>query len=579
MLAKNKCDDGEWKMKNGFFARSAFFHLPSSIVHLRFSLFLALAFFVAGCSPAGPRALRNGAKLLERGDYAAAVAQLKTAKTLLATNAQAWNYYGVACQHAGQFSNAALAYQSALKFDRDLMEAHYNIGCLWLEQGKPDAARMEFAAYTLRRGNVLEGWLKLGTAQLRAGDYLSAERSFGTAYSINTNNAEALNGIGLARVQRGKQNEAALYFAAAVRTHPGYAPALLNLATVEHQYLHDDAAALDNYRKYLALTPHSGDWAAVNALVQTLGQPVLIASANPPLANQIPAAVPETPTPRETKPAATAPSRPVQPARTPPVAWTNNPPPRATPSPPPEVVRVAPPETVITTAPETSAPPGMGAGRRSNANVSPRTSLNYPATGVTPLPESAPPTEVTPAPVRTVRPPSPVFPRYAYQSPRKPRAGDRNAAALAFAAAQKSEQEQDLAQAEDGYRKAAQLDPAWFEAQYNYGVLAGRQRDYSHSLAAYEMALALQPDSVDTRYNFALELKKAGYATDAENELNKIIAANPGEGRAHLALANLYAQQLRDPARARAQYLNVLDLDPRNPAAADIRFWLSANPP
>ena len=206
-------EDEEWNFPR--VAHFSIFRLPSSI--LRFSLLLALAFFVAGCSPSGPRALLNGKKMLERGDYAAAVAQLKTATTLLATNAQAWNYYGVACQHAGQFADAAQAYQNALKLDRDLTEAHYNLGCLWLEQDKPDAARTEFTAYTLRRGNVLEGWLKLGIAQLRAGDYLSAERSFSTAYSINTNNAEALNGIGLARVQRGKPREAAQYFAAA---HP-----------------------------------------------------------------------------------------------------------------------------------------------------------------------------------------------------------------------------------------------------------------------------------------------------------------------------------------------------------------------
>ncbi len=566
-------------MEGGFFPHGAGGDCPSSILHARFLLFLALAIFVAGCSPSGPRALRKGAVLLEQGDYAAAVEQLKTATTLLATNAQAWNYYGVACQHAGQVADASLAYQNALKIDRDLMEAHYNLGCLWLEQGKPDAARTEFTAYTLRRGNVLEGWLKLGMAQLRAGDYLSAEKSFSTAYSINTNNAEALNGIGLARVQRGKPREAAQYFTAAIWYHPDNAPALLNLATVEREYLHDDAAALDNYRKYLALTPRAADWVAVNALVQNFGQPVAAAAANPPPVNQISAAVPETASARETKPAATAPSRPVQPAKTQPVARTNNPPPRETVSPPPEVVRIAEPEPVVTTAPEKSAPPAPPAATRSGAPASRTASQNFAVTGVTPLPESAPPPETAPAPARVVRPPPPVFPRYVHLSPRKPAAGDQNAAAAAFAAAQRSEQQQDMAQAEDGYRKAAQLDPAWFEAQYNYGVLAGRQRDFSHSLSAYEMALALQPDSADARFNFALELKAAGYATDAENELNKIIASNPNEARAHLALANLYAQQMRDPMRARGQYLKVLDLDPRNPAAPDIRFWLSANPP
>jgi Flp pilus assembly protein TadD len=47
----------------------------------------------------------------------------------------------------------------------------------------------------------------------------------------------------------------------------------------------------------------------------------------------------------------------------------------------------------------------------------------------------------------------------------------------------------------------------------------------------------------------------------------------------HLALGNIYAQQLHDPAQARAHYLKVLQLDPRNPQATDIQFWLSANSP
>src|ERR1700720_1590834 len=94
--------------------------------------FCALVILAAGCSPPGSRALLKGEKLLERGDYAAAVAELKTATALLTTNAQAWNYYGVALQHAGQPANAVLAYQRALALDRDLVEAHYNLGCLWL---------------------------------------------------------------------------------------------------------------------------------------------------------------------------------------------------------------------------------------------------------------------------------------------------------------------------------------------------------------------------------------------------------------------------------------------------------------
>ena len=559
-------------------------------------LFLALAVFISGCAPSGPRALLAGKKLLERGDYAGAAARLKTAATLLATNAAAWNYYGVALQHAGQPADAAQAYQNALKFDRDLVEAHYNLGCLWLEQNKPEAARTEFTAYTLRRNNTPEGWLKLGSAQLKLHDLLPAEKSFSTARSLDLNNAEALNGLGLARVEGGRPQDAAKFFSAAVAAHPDYAPALLNLATVDRQYLRDDAQALKNYRAYLALAPRPADWDAVNDVVNSLEQPAMVAAVKAPPARENGTAVPAKPDAGEAKPASNAAAHPVLAPKLP--QGGRNTPVAPRPATPTEVVTVQPGPAIMTepnsSAPETSTQPATaakpGVSHRPNPErgfVSPRASQNYKEAGVTPLvpgstaagqPESGA-VVAAPKPVKIVPPAPPMFPRYLYLSPRKPKAGDREAAARAFGDAQKFEKKPDLTQAMTSYRKAAELDPAWFEAQYNYAVLAWRLRDFNHSLDAGEMALALQPDSAEARYNFALALKSAGYATDAVNELRKIVAANPDEARAQLALGNLYAEQMRDPGRARQHYLKWLELDPQNPQATNIRYWLTANPP
>jgi tetratricopeptide (TPR) repeat protein len=592
MLAiKNERDDGKWKMENGISRRRAVCHPPSSILlHLRAVFFLALAVFISGCAPQGSRALLAGKKLLDRGDYAGAVAQLKTATTLLATNAAAWNYYGVALQCAGQPADAARAYQNALKFNRDLVEAHYNLGCLWLEQNKPDAARTEFTAYTLRHGNTPEGWLKLGAAQLKLHDLLPAERSFSTALSINTNNAEALNGLGLARVAGGHPQDAAQFFSAAVRFHPDYSPALLNLATVDRQYLRDDAQALKNYRAYLELKPRPADWDAVNDLVNSLEQPAMVAAIKPPPAKENETAFPAKPNAVEPKPSPTAAVQAPLSPKAPPGGRNVSAPPR--PTPPAKVVAVQP-EPALVTAPNTSTPETpetapaarTGGSHQTNPGRSSGASAqtgNYAQNGVTPLMPNPGPASATPpaaATVRLVPPAPPTFPRYLYHSPPKPGAGDRQAAARAFADARQAEQNQDLAAAMNAYRKAAELDPAWFEAQYNYAVLAYQLQDFNHSLTASEMALSLQPDSADAHYTFALALKSAGYATDAENELKKIVAANPDEARAQLALGNLYAEQMRDPARARPHYLKWLELDPRNPQATNIRFWLSAHPP
>ena len=594
-------------MENGIVGRRAVSHLPSSIFHLRFLFFLAFALLVAGCTPSGPRALLKGKKLLERGDYAAAEAQFKTATALLATNAQAWNYLGVACQYAGQPTNAVMAYQRALALDRDLMEAHYNLGCLWLEQNKPDAAESEFTAYTLRRSKAPEGWLKLGLAQLQSHDVAAAEKSFSTAHYLSPNNAEALNGLGLARAESGHPHDAAQFFAAATKQKPDYAPAWLNLGTVAQQYLHDNALALQSYRAYLALTPRPADWDAVNELANSLEPAGTVATANE---NQTPAPTPAL-APETRLPLASAASRATATSRTQAVARTNLNAPRQTTT-SSQVVKVQPePAIVGTPAPET--PPGPAPSRtvvlnrlnplnwfrsstpESNsppaATPPPPPVSNNNRVGITPLPpaKSNPPAPVAIAPkpvpavpskpVKIVQPAAPTFPRYLYLSPHKPVADDRRTASNAFRQAREFEQASRWMDALQSYHEAAEQDPGWFEAQYNYGVIAYRLRNYNQALSAYEMALAIQPDSADARYNFALALKAAGYVTDAVNELKKILAANPDEVRVHLALGNIYAQQLYDAAQARQQYLKVLELDPRNPQTPYIQFWLSSNPP
>jgi tetratricopeptide (TPR) repeat protein len=573
------------------------------------ALFFALALMLAGCAPAGPQAMVKGKKYLDHGDYAGAVAEFKTATTLMATNAQAWNYYGVALQLAGQPNDAATAYANALKYDRDLVEAHLNLGNLWLEQGKPDAARTEFTAYTLRRNNDPTGWLKLGSTQLRLGETAAAEKSFNMVIYLKPRDADAYNGLGLAQVQRGSPRYAIRFFTAAVQARPDFGAALLNMATVNLEYLRDRKAALENYRAYLALTPRPANWDDVNILANRLEQPpTTFAAATPP---PVAPANPPVMEPRAT--VENNGGNPREAAATPPRRLDHDSvrsspqtiPPSAVPM---QVVQVQPSRQIFTSpraagerpaisapapAPVSAAPvadqtpaPDQTSAAPSSADQDQKSGLwhrlfgsksdnpsdsQYVSKGLTPLPPAQSEASA-PAPV-----PVASFPPYHYLSPH-PAAGNRQAASGAFTKAQVYEQARKWPDALDWYRQASQLDPSWFEAQYNTGVLAHKLKDYAQALKSYEFALALRPDSEDTRYSFALTLRMAGYAPDAVAQLNKILAANPGSVRTHLALANLYAQSLHDTAAARREYLKVLESDPQNAEATNIRFWLSANP-
>jgi len=580
-------------------------------------IFVALALGLAGCTPAGPGTLLKGKKYLDRGDLTDAVAQFKRATTLLPTNAAAWNYYGVALQRAGQPDAAATAYKQALELNRDLVETHFNLGSLWLEQNKPADAKTEFTAYTLHRPNETAGWLKLGFAQLRLGEIVPAERSFSTVLALKPGDVEAYNGIGLAFVQSGKPRDAAQYFAAAVQSRPDFGPALLNLATTTHEYLHDEPAALKNYRAWLALAPRPANWDEVNTLANNLEQSLAATAPAPAaVAKPIPPApAPEPPKPQpkiviaaahptpKPQPAEALPEPEVKPtaARQSATRVTN----LAANSAPAQVTQVPPePKIVTTPAMAAHAPVAVTPAKPADGDVTPVEELPVPepekkpgfwhklfgsdhsASAPQPQPLEQRPTPLPAADEPQTKPapkppePAPVsFSHYSYLAPGKPAAGNRPAASGAFTKARLAEQDEKWVDALQWYQTAAQLDPAWFEAQYNTGVLAHRLRNYPLALPSYENALAIQPDSADARYNFALALKAAGHVPDAADEFKKILAANPDEVRAHLALANLCAQTLHDSAQARQHYLKVLELEPQNPQASDIRFWLSANSP
>lgn len=578
-------------------------------------LFLAAVTLFAGCAPPATRALRSGQKLLERGQYSEAVAKFKSATLLLGnTNAQAFNYLGLACHLAGQPADAVAAYRRALSLNADLSEARYNLGCLFLDQGKTDQAKAELTAFTLRRANVADGWEKLGMAHLRAaesggirsrpGELSAAEKAFNESVRLDPGKPDGLVGLGLTRLQRGRATEATQCFKSVLTNQPACGPALLNLAIVCQQYLGERQAALEYYRKYLSIKPVPEDFTAVQTVVHRLEL------------ETAPLPIPPTPTPKTpiNRPrAATASAEagtnsqtptPALAARSPtPIFNTasNNSAPdksgsarelKAVSTPPPSVVQVetVPQEPILklandsldTSAHMADASPVQPTDADAKSGhhsllqrLNPKSLLASRQTGSTrqaqdsSLPQPQTLSAVSSESVARK------FPRYHYQMPARSAPGNRAEAEPFFTRAVRAQQSQRLPEAIAAYRQALQRDPGFYDACYNLALASAQVGDLPLSLGTYENALALRPDSADARYNFALALKQGGCVVDAANELERILASVPNDGRSHLALANLYAQQLEQPLKARQHYLKVLETDPTNPQAPAIRHWLA----
>lgn len=551
---------------------------------------------VAGCAPPGPRALLQGEKLLRKGEYELATRKFEEAARLLPRNAQAWNHLGLAYHGAKRFNEAIRAYQQALATDRNLAAPHYNLGCLHLEQNNLPAAISSLTSYTGLQPDASAGWLKLGTAQLRARQFDAAEKSLVQALKLSARSPEALNALGVVQFHRRRYAEATRQFTAASREQPDYAPALLNSAVIAHQFLTNRSLALQKYRDYLALKPESSDAVAVEQIASLLEVELrpaarLVSTPPPQLATDTSRpASPATETNKAAPPvssgklsASPAPtltaslppsSRPVVTNRAPParIPAATSPPPGTeirSPRPPKvEVVRVNDEEPVRPArdliAANATQPANGDAARRQFSNGS----------GAPGQPERAGQILARSSPPVT----SPGITRYRYHSPAAPKPGNRSHAERFLAQGVQAQERNRLDEAIDAYRKGTQADPSFFDVHYNLGVAAFEAGDLPRTLLAYEGALAIDPTSVKARFNFAIALQKAGYLRDAADELEKLLANRPDEPRAHFALGNLCAQSLDLPKKAREHYRRVLELEPQHSQATAIRFWLESNP-
>jgi tetratricopeptide (TPR) repeat protein len=589
-----------------------------------FLLGCLLTVFITGCmQPPGVRALLKGEHLVSKGRYKEAIEPLRTATTILTTNATAWNYLGLAYHHSGRTEEAKNAYLKALMLNRDLAEAQYNLGELFFAQGRLDLARNHFLVFASLRPSSVPGLLRLSAVQLRLRDFAGAEKSANDALRYTPQNPEALTALGLVQVYRGRPADALRSFDRALQSNPNHGPALLNSAIVLQQQMLDRPGALRRYRQYLSLKPTPANAAVVQALIRELereparsqAQPPPTASVvnpSPPVAastNPVPARLAATnslvasapltqpPKPRTETNQSTAPPLPKKTIASvqPPVAplevvrlrdepeikpANDQPAPRIN---PPEVTSIKPSsDSQSTSASLLAKQPELVARRKLLSRLNPLRLLGRDAEKKLPPPkmiatidEGASQSTVTPAPQAQSQPRK--YPRYKYPSLSKPVPGNRAEAQPFFLSAHAAQQDGRLSDAIAAYREALKQDPTLFEAEYNIGIALEGTGDAPGALAAYERALVLKPDSPDARYNLALSLKQQNYPIDAANELERILKVNPQETRAHLALANLYAQELANKGKAREHYLRVLEIDPNHPQAGVIQYWLSDN--
>jgi tetratricopeptide (TPR) repeat protein len=555
---------------------------------------------LTACGPRGPRDLRKGERLMAGGHYVEAIPILGEGVELLngspgVVQANAWNLLGLAYQGAGQPDAAARAYLQALKLDRNLWAADYNLGCLRMEQTNFSEAIDYLTTYTTSHPKDTNGFLLLGRARLKmAMEHSGAERDwqldnarldFEYAEKLHTT-AEGCNALGLLALQRrvssSERVRAAIdFFKLALQRDAHYPPALLNLAIVQQRYLNNPRQALETYRAYLALQPAPPQAKEVEKLAHQLDvslrvsitphvaehpspPPVAATNSNPP--PQTPPPPVENPVPKPA-PQPTVKATPAEkPAASPqhPLAPTN---------PPPHALAQSPTAPVAPANPSTN-----GAGTETAVGNPPEERKNTFAQKLNPLNWFSK-SKKTNATETASGSEAVSVDRYTYPLPVTLIPGNRKQAEQLTKQGRQAEHQGNRAEAMRDYQEAVKADPTYFEAGLALGLAAIDAKDYPAALDALGQVLTVDANSADARYAFAWVLGKRGYYQDAANELDKLLSVHPQEVRAHLLLGNFYADNLDQQKLAREQYLKAMELiDPQSAQAAVLRAWLDQHP-
>lgn len=97
-----------------------------------------------------------------------------------------------------------------------------------------------------------------------------------------------------------------------------------------------------------------------------------------------------------------------------------------------------------------------------------------------------------------------------------------------------------LAEAIPEYQRFLALQPRNVEARSNLGAALAVEGRYAEAIAQYQEALRVDEANVSVRFNLAVAYYKASDIPDAAAELEKVVAATPGDKRGLLLLADCH---------------------------------------
>ena len=146
-----------------------------------------------------------------------------------------WKVLGAVMQHAGKFSEAAIANQKAVELSTQDAEAHNNLGNALKALGRLDKAEASYIKALALNPRFAEAHGNLGITLQQMGRLNEAEASYTRAIALKPGWVEALNNLGSVLRELGRLEDAESSYKKAIALMPGFAEAHNNLGAIYNE--------------------------------------------------------------------------------------------------------------------------------------------------------------------------------------------------------------------------------------------------------------------------------------------------------------------------------------------------------
>jgi tetratricopeptide (TPR) repeat protein len=143
---------------------------------------------------------------------------------------------------------------SYVDIDSDV-ESDFENAIALMQEGKNAQAVPILKTVIEREKRLPAPYVNIAIAYSKLGDTKAAEENLISALKLDIGHPVANNELGLLYRKSGKFNAARTAYENAIKEHPEYLPAIINLGVLCDLYLHDFDCALQQFEEYLELQP------------------------------------------------------------------------------------------------------------------------------------------------------------------------------------------------------------------------------------------------------------------------------------------------------------------------------------